>query len=85
MINIKEHEIETDGRWIYVDGGVDSNDGRIEEVDLKVTFTAPMTVNSRVKITHEDAIEIVKEMFEKDRIDHDVFNNRSTDMEYTIE
>lgn len=83
MFNIKEHEIETtcQGTIISVDGG----GGHVETVDLKVTFTVPVTVESRDVLSHGDVLEIVKTMFEECRIDHDAFDERATNIECTVE
>ena len=83
MFNIKEHEIETtcQGTIISVDGG----GSHVETVDLKVTFTLPVTVESRDTISHDDVSELVKTMFEECRIDHDAFDERATNIECTVE
>lgn len=83
MFNIKEHEIETtcQGTIISVDGG----GGHVETVDLKVTFTVPVTVESRDVLSHDDVLELVKTMFEECRIDHDAFDERATNIECTVE
>lgn len=83
MFNIKEHEIETtcQGTIISVDGG----GGHVETVDLKVTFTVPVTVESRDVLSHGDVLELVKTMFEECRIDHDAFDERTTNIECTVE
>ena len=83
MFNIKEHEIETmcQGTIIGVDGG----GGHVDKADLKVTFTVPVTVKSRDALSHDDVRELVKTMFEECRIDHDAFDERATNIEYTVE
>lgn len=83
MFKIKEHEIETtcQGTIISVDGG----GGHVETVDLKVTFTVPLTVESRDVLSHGDVLELVKTMFEECRIDHDAFDERATNIECTVE
>lgn len=82
MFNIKEHEIETccQGTVISVDGG----GNHVETVDLKVTFTVPVTVESRDAIDLDDVRELVKTMFHECRIDHDAFDERSTNEDVDV-